>query len=277
MGLALLPLLLSLQVPSAGELAAAAQASPEPRACAVPGNVWRRTQEPLLAQECRLLAQGYAILGTRPAQSLVLSQKVKSPGLAANAKLLEARSLLRGGHFAQADRCFSELAGSPGLLQATAVLRERAAAAWLAGSITRAVGLYRNLIPRVGLLPAPERAPALLEAALAIAEQSRSQWPEARSLLRRAVGADELRGAHVVASGVANLLGVAPRQELQRGAIERFLARPNRIWLSSSATLALRALAAEEEDPEAAARYWAEYSRLPSAVFAAGASAVSTP
>lgn len=261
MALPLLTLVWAMQFPVTDALVPAATASPRPRVCASRG--WARASAPARRRACSLLARGYSLLGSDSARALALSKQVQALGLDSQGRVLEARCHLRQGDPVSAHARFQELVAGPdaGLLTATDVLREQAAAAQLSGDPSAPL-LYRRLVPRLSYLRDVARAGAFLEAALALAEAGSQSWPEARRYLGQAMIQDDRRGVRDVALAALALIG-EPLSELEfdRVSVQRMLGKSNRLWVSRSSRLALLAISQLCEDPELGTRSWQSYRR----------------
>ncbi len=153
--------------PRQASLRTAAAASPRPTTCeagrgATGGErdtLWDRARQPGLAVWCRALARGYARLSRSPTLALAAARDAERavPGRPGPA-VLSGRALLAEGDAAAAYKQFARaLALSRRSVEEPAALHDLAMAAELTGHTPEALGAYRALVPRAGLLDDSQR------------------------------------------------------------------------------------------------------------------------
>lgn len=164
--------------PRQPSLRTAAAASPRPAMCvagrAATGGerdtLWDRARQPGLLVWCRALARGYARLSRSPAQALVAAQEAERavPGHPGPA-VLSARALLAQGDAAAAYKQFARaLSLSRRSVEEPAALHDLAVAAELTGHTQEALGAFRALVPRAGLLDDGQRRQRVYVAAASL-------------------------------------------------------------------------------------------------------------
>ncbi len=177
-------------------LMAAAQLAPRPAACVDVSGPWQRAGHPTLPKHCAALARGYSLLADAPSQALELARGLRQGQLATDALVLEARALVALGQHELALKLFVEAQGQGARAVAGAgAQHDHAVAASFAGDAATAAGLYRGLVPQIGLLKPRRRARVLLEAALAVMRLGPEHVEEARGLIDYADRIREYREA----------------------------------------------------------------------------------
>ncbi len=267
----------ALAVPAPGDLTAAALGGARPVECRSDsrelGDFWRRARSPELDKFCRLLARGYARLGSDPRAAIdaAAAAELVRPGTAATSQLL-GRAKLRlvdaEGAWREFERAEARRPGS--IIDATA-LHELAIAALQTGHGDRARAAFRKLLPRASLLPsAAERQRVELEAAMAAMAEGRAGLDEAIGIItraRRGPGTPGFSALFTAALALAfDRQGQAERArtltaELEGPrAVERWAAGPGpRIVLPPGEWPALVAIVAGRTDPERALEQWRAY------------------
>jgi tetratricopeptide (TPR) repeat protein len=195
-------------------LSAAAAASPRPLGCRpavgqVARSAWERARRPAERAYCDALAKGYALLVSDPSRALDAARRAEKaiPGRAAT-KVLEGRAFVAEDRPREAFAAFSAAEKRDRRsLEAPAALHDMAISALLDGHRARALSAYRQLVPRVGLLPdVHERQRVLVEAALAVMGEGEKSLDEAIGYLteaRRQRGAPGLGGVVLGALALA--------------------------------------------------------------------------
>jgi tetratricopeptide (TPR) repeat protein len=128
--------------------------------------VWDRARSPGLAAYCTALARGYARLRRTPEDALAAAQAAARalPNRAAPV-VLEARALVMMRKYAEAWARFDGVRSRARRdLEVPAALHDLAVAASATGHSAEALGAYRALVPRAGLLDESRRVRALVEA-----------------------------------------------------------------------------------------------------------------
>ena len=286
----LVPMLVLQQLATAPvDVAAIAAASPRPKVCAAARGasrfeptLWDRARTPAQQRFCAFLARGYASLASNaPRRAIELAeQAAQAWPRRAPALVLQARAEVALGEFTAAHEHFngavlldaSVVAGAP-------ALHDRARAAVEAGELTVAIDAYRQLVPRVGLMPrGGGRRSALIEAAVVTMQEGDGALDEALGYLSEARRQPRVAGAEGFLLGALALVldrqgrlqearGVAveaggPWEVLRRVSPEA--AQPAPIagpsadvpLLPTTEAYAIVALLSEADYPDLAAEYW---------------------
>ncbi len=156
------------------DLVAAAAATGRPRMCIAKtgsgprASVWTMARTPRMARYCHLIARAHARLNGDPlgARSAALAAEDVLPGRAPT-RVVMARTALRMDRIAEALKEFDKALGiDPLAVEQPLAMHDLAVTQWRSGKLREALGTYRILVPRTGLLPGRERrAGVLLEAA----------------------------------------------------------------------------------------------------------------
>jgi len=262
-------------------LSAAAAASPRPAECRpasgqVGRSAWERARRPAERAYCDALARGYALLASDPSRALDAARRAEKavPGRAAT-KVLEGRALVARDRPHDAFAAFSAAEKRDRRsLEAPAALHDMAISALLDGQRARALSAYRQLVPRVGLLPdVHERQRVLVEAALTVMGEGEKSLGEAIGYLteaRRQRGAPGLGG--VVAGALALALDRQGHRQEAGGVVAEAGAPLGPMTLANAADAArtvaappgeLHAVAAiliERTHPEMARAEWSAFA-----------------
>jgi tetratricopeptide (TPR) repeat protein len=155
-------------------------------------NVWERAKAPELGHYCDLVASAAAKLvgpGAAPSDAVVAAQQADAvlPGHAAP-KALEGRALVALGRTNDAAGCLEEArTRDPRALDDPQSLLAWARVLAHAGHAERALGAYRELLPRSTALPVADRAVAAAEAGIIALSLGPEQVDVATAALREAV------------------------------------------------------------------------------------------
>lgn len=275
-------------------LAAQATAAGRPKECAPPGRramkitVWQKVRYPKLAPYCAQVARAHTLLDSDPKGALAAADAALKdlPGRP-GANVARGRALLALDKPEDALAAFEAAKkADDGAIEDPKAMRDFARALVLRSRAKDAAEVYRTLVPRAGLLPAPDRSRALLEAAFAsmTAEGGADAKvvPEGR-LAEALAYLGEIRESATAPLRVEAILATALVHD-RRGdaakatALGAEAAKQNvdatrSPWVAAPADEhALRALALESRDPSAASEAWSQYlAASPDAGFAAAA------
>jgi tetratricopeptide (TPR) repeat protein len=270
------------------DLAAVAAASPRPTACAsapgslrAHGTLWDRARAPEQHRFCAELARGYASLTHAPRRALAAAAAAEQQWSGqADPLVLSARAELALGDLARAHQTFEQaLKLDPHCLRDPSALHDRARAATAVGEFEIAAVSYRQLVPRVGLVPSVgRRTSGLIEAAVLAMHEGAAGLDEALGYLGEARRRPRVAGAEGYLLGTLALaLDRQGRQSEARGVaaeaggpwgVARRVPLPDDGQLKPAAlsasipllppheAYAIVALLAEADHPDVAREYW---------------------
>lgn len=268
------------------DTAAVAAASPRPSLCSATrgarrsGEVWEHARSPAERRYCADLARGYAALIRNPARSLEAAQRAEAQLSGQAAPLvLEARARFGLGDFGLSHERFeAALVLDPGCLGAPGALHDRARAAVMAGAFEPAARAYRQLVPRVGLMPSgAARRNALVEAGVLAMHGGPSGLDEAVGYLGEARHQPRVAGTEAFLLGALALAldrqgrvhegrGVAAEaggpgavaRYVELSVVEQGMRASTLPILPRRDALAIAAVLAEAQHSSAACDYWAQ-------------------
>ncbi len=275
-------LLASLSASNQADLVAAAAASGRPSECVAPkknklagkNSIWKRARSPRLRRYCHLLSRAHARLSYDAvgAKAAALDADKTLPGHAAPHVVL-ARVAMQKKELDEARQQFERaLALDPRAVEQPVAMHDLALLRWRSGQLDKALETYRALVPRVNLLPTrTARATALLEAAhvsMAAAAKGAgaSQLHEPLAFLREAVRDQNHRYRTDIALSLVLALdraGYTAQSDAlltELRELKLWTSKPPGPYLAAGDDYhALRALALESFDTQAAAAEWRRY------------------